>query len=78
MSQVILPNCVVCGRFVGWRKSRIAYTPFGGALDLDPPDPRFMHMACWDKLSDREHEFYRSPSWYFIPASIEEGSDEGA
>ena len=37
-------RCCVCGRFVKWNADSSTY--FGGATDLEPPDPLFYCHRC--------------------------------
>lgn len=63
------PNCVYCGRFISW-KQYVTWTPYGTALDLEPPDDEFMCKPCWDKLSEKDQERYRTWEWH--PAVVVE------
>jgi hypothetical protein len=44
-------KCVVCGKFC---KPVDSSTPFGGAVDTEPPDPEFYCASCVEK----EKQFY--------------------
>jgi hypothetical protein len=55
------PRCEGCNRFMSWNDvaAGVEYTPFGGALDLEPPDPRNLHAACWDAMPAWEQALTR-------------------
>lgn len=43
----MLPNCAICGRFVGWRKGHYTWVPYGSTNDTEPPDDEYAHASCW-------------------------------
>lgn len=56
-------RCEVDGRFISAKREYLTYTPFGGPLDIEPADPIFMHLRCWDRMSNRERSTIRRISW---------------
>ena len=63
-----LPNCCECGKWVGWKKGYMTFTPFGSVLDMEPPDPQFMHLSCWEKLDEKHRSYFTK--WAWCPAQI--------
>ena len=62
------PKCCYCGRFVRWDAD--VSSPFGGALDVDPPDPEHYCPGCAKRLEDEAvAKGGLSPNW--IPAEWE-------
>ena len=59
------PRCVGCNEFMSHRQlSRsIIYIPYGGALDLEPPEDEYYHRKCWRKLKPNEKTLVRKISW---------------
>lgn len=47
------PRCNHCGRFYRYEDGD-QYTHFGGAADLEPPDPIFMCPACSKRDEDEQ------------------------
>lgn len=59
------PRCCGCNEFMSYRQlSRsITYTPYGGGLDLDPPEQEYYHRKCWRKLSKQDKILIKKISW---------------
>lgn len=58
------PRCNECGRFIGYKdKEAQVYTPFGGYLDLEPPDERYICGHCFSKMSESRWALINRISW---------------
>lgn len=59
------PICHLCGRFMSWADvaAGVSWTPYGGYLDLEPPDEEFAHAACWDAATPETRELVDSTAW---------------
>lgn len=40
-------RCYWCGKFIAFTAARYEWTPFGGALDVDPPGEEQAHVDCF-------------------------------
>lgn len=45
--MMFFAKCEQCGRFVGFA-NYVVYTSYGRSQDVDPPDPVFECLKCWD------------------------------
>ena len=59
------PRCGDCCRFMSWPDvaSGVAYTPYGGPEDIDPPDERYFHRACWNGMGEDRKRIVRAGAW---------------
>lgn len=57
----MLPNCVLCGRFVGWNKACMVWR----SEDVVPVTPKeYAHVDCWKSPSHRTLvKFIKQTSW---------------
>jgi len=55
-------RCNYCGRFIGY-KTRWNYTPFGGPLDMEPPDDVNICTRCYDGLTEKDIELIKRIAW---------------
>ncbi len=62
MSNPYALHCGSCGKFVGYQ-NYVTYTLYGGACDLEPPDPEFECLPCWDEQDNKWRELTRRVSW---------------
>ena len=67
-------RCEQCGRFVGYA-NHVIYSPYGGCLDLDPPDPVFECLKCWDEQGEKWRRLTYDISWT-KPVIIRDGQRE--
>lgn len=58
-------RCHICNRFMSYASMNCAvvYTPFGGPLDLEPPDDEFMHEECWTGLPEKDQRLINYIAW---------------
>lgn len=57
-------RCNRCGRFMSIHDpDAVSYTPFGGVLDVDPPDPEYMCGKCWRSLTLDEKTMEEETNW---------------
>ena len=56
------PNCGECGRFVSWHKN-VSYVPYGSSSDLEPPDPEYFHVECYEALDENRKSTIQAISW---------------
>lgn len=58
-------RCDTCNKFMSYNEMNdsISYVPYGNSNDLEPPDERYIHGECWEKMSDREKQLTRNASW---------------
>jgi len=56
-------RCSECGRFLKLDAQTISYVLFGSCVDLEPPDPEYVHFKCWEKLSSSSKELTKRVSW---------------
>lgn len=62
-------KCEVCGRFLSYLDEHVAYTPYGGYEDVDPPDERVSHRACFAK-DHPNWETMGKPAWAWIGPTL--------
>lgn len=60
--MAFLAKCEQCGRFIGYA-NYVTYTPYGGCLDVDPPDPAFECLKCWDGQEEKWRRLTYNISW---------------
>lgn len=61
------PKCQGCGQFISYAdmeaERTITLTPFGDALDEEPPDDEWMHVTCWQRLPPNERSLVNRTAW---------------
>jgi len=67
-------RCEQCGQFVGFA-NHVVYTPYGRSQDIDPPDPMFECLACWDNQEERWRRLTYNISW-IKPVVVRDGKRE--
>lgn len=68
-----LPNCYICGKFVGYKKDHVTWTNYGGYNDTEPPDETYAHLNCYDN-----YEFKQTLNNYtWQPPLIVKGTNNG-
>ncbi len=50
------PKCAVCGRFMNFKEDFIQYGPYGGPLDLEPPEIELIHRTCFEAQPKESQE----------------------
>ena len=68
-----IEKCSICGKFMSQANmfNAIVRTPFGTALDTEPPDEEFIHLRCWDKLVPGQRVLIKKTSWQFTDKTVE-------
>jgi hypothetical protein len=59
------PQCSLCNRFMSWADVAAGYswTPYGGYLDLEPPDDEYAHAGCWESACEKSRELIARTAW---------------
>ena len=47
-------RCYFCGKFIAYHESQYRWTPYGGAMDFEPPDEEFAHSRCYETYDKKE------------------------
>jgi len=47
-------KCYFCGKFIGYGEAVYTWTPYGGVLDLEPPEDEHAHARCYDNSSMKD------------------------
>ena len=55
-------RCNRCGKFFKWTECKI-YTPYGGYLDYEPPNDRYICNKCWNTMTKEEKKLIESIAW---------------
>jgi hypothetical protein len=57
--------CNFCGKFMSYKQMRngVTWTPYGGVLDIDPPDHEASHITCWNNAKPSEVDLIRRIAW---------------
>lgn len=68
-----IEKCSICGKFMSWASlfNAIVRTPYGTALDTEPPDEEFIHSRCWDNLIPKQRALIKKTSWQFLDRTKE-------
>lgn len=59
-------RCYFCNLFMSYddmENSSIRWTPYGGYLDLEPPDDEWAHLQCWTNLEEKRRLMIQGLSW---------------
>jgi len=67
-------KCERCGQFIGF-KNYVIHSPYGGPRDIDPPEPRFECLKCWDGQEEKWRRLTYNVS-YIKPRIIRDGQRE--
>lgn len=61
------PQCRFCCKFIGYADMEagqtVSWTPYGGPLDLEPPDDRWAHRRCWAAATDEDRRLINRIAW---------------
>jgi hypothetical protein len=71
---MFLAKCEQCGRFIGYN-NYVTYTLHGRSQDVDPPDPVFECLKCWDEQEERWRRLTYNISW-IKPKIVRNGKTE--
>ena len=65
MSYFRRDRCDLCGRFMSYvdLAEAVMWTPYGGYLDLEPPDEEYAHRHCWDEATEETRVLIRYTAW---------------
>lgn len=69
-----LEKCVSCGQFIGY-ENYVCHTPYGHSGQIDPPDPEFECLTCWDNQEEEWRELTYKISW-IKPIVVRNGKRE--
>ena len=56
-------RCAKCGQFMRLDGTELTYTPFGDSTMLEPPDDRYIHRLCWDKMPPEYQRLTARIAW---------------
>ena len=55
-------KCDICSKFMSFNTGYI-WTPYGNSTDMEPPDPEYAHIKCYENLSERQKNLIIKTSW---------------
>jgi len=67
-------KCERCGQFIGFA-NYVIYSPYGSSQDIDPPEPCFECLMCWDGQEEKWRRRTYNVS-YIKPRIIRDGQRE--
>ena len=54
MEKIKMPNCYICGKFVGSNKSFYKWTDHGSYENSEPPEPNLAHEKCYENYKHKQ------------------------